>query len=47
MGMASSEHTFLIWQDESTGTFVVVPRSHKKHDALTRRVYRARPYTQA
>ncbi|KAL1528029.1 hypothetical protein AB1Y20_009398 [Prymnesium parvum] len=35
-----------LWdQDEGTGAFVVVPRSHKRHMEVTRRVYEARPRT--
>ena len=36
-----------LWdQDESTGAFIVVPRSHTRHAGVTRRVYRARPNTE-
>ena len=37
--------TSLYDQDASTGAFVVVPRSHKRHKQVTKRVYRARPDT--
>ena len=32
---------------KSAGAFVVVPRSHRRHGAVTQRVYRARPQTDA
>ena len=37
--------TSLYDQDPTTGAFVVVPRSHKRHAQVTRRVYRAQPDT--
>ena len=37
--------TSLFDQDETTGALVVVPRSHKKHAQVTKRVYAARPST--
>ena len=37
--------TSLYDQDEHTGAFVIVPRSHKHHSKVTRRVYAARPQT--
>ena len=39
--------TSLYDQDETTGALVVVPRSHKRHGQVTRRVYAARPSTPA
>lgn len=39
--------TSLYDQDETTGAFVVVPRSWQAHNAVTRRVYRATPSTSA
>lgn len=37
--------TSLYDQDESTGAFVIAPRSHTQHARVTERVYRARPQT--
>lgn len=37
--------TSLFDQDATTGAFVVVPRSHKRHRQVTQRVYRAHPAT--
>ena len=37
--------TSLYDQDESTGGFVVVPRSWRRHQAVTRRIYKASPRT--
>lgn len=45
-GLQTIQSFISLWeQDESTGGFVVVPRSHLQHDAVTRRVYRSRPAT--
>ena len=37
--------TLLYDQDESSGGFIVVPRSHRQHNRVTKRVYKAAPHT--
>ena len=47
-GLQTIQSLTALWdQDESTGAFVVVPRSHKRHAGVTKRVYQARPRTPA